>query len=209
MARRSAKSAVSSWCCADVLNCLATQALRSTAASSSPSPRGTGIYPSRDAAETGADHEGIARYLSQVDSADRQGEAVPAVKIIQLNAKIATLRQEIQRLNSLNTLMMQTKDKQISLTDSDARSMATSSRGSGTVGYNVQSAVDTRVHLIVVHEVTNVDSDRSQLSRMTERARAPRLVPRLSRLLPIAGTIAAGKSWLVNKPARQSTCRNR
>jgi TolA-binding protein len=62
----------------------------------------------------------------------------PASKITRLNEKIATLRQEIQRLNGLNTLMMQTEDKQISLTDPDARSMATSGRGSGMVGYNVK-----------------------------------------------------------------------
>ena len=68
--------------------------------------------------------------------------------------------------------MMQSEDKQISLTDPDARSMATSGRGSGMVGYNVQNAVDTKHHLIVTHEVTNVGSDRSQLSRMTEQARA-------------------------------------
>jgi hypothetical protein len=116
--------------------------------------------------------ESIARYLSQLDSADRQGEAVPEAKITRLKEKIATLRQEIQRLNGLNTLMMQTEDKQISLTDPDARSMATSGRGSGMVGYNVQSAVDTKHHLIVAHEVTNVGSDRSQLSPMSERARA-------------------------------------
>ena len=97
---------------------------------------------------------------------------MPEAKITRLNEKIATLREEIQRLNGLNTLMMQTEDKQISLTDPDARSMATSGRGSGMVGYNVQSAVDTKHHLIVTHEVTNVGSDRSQLSRMTERARA-------------------------------------
>jgi transposase len=116
--------------------------------------------------------ESIARYLSQLDSADRQGEAVPEAKITRLNEKIAALRQEIQRLNALNSEMMQTEDKQISLTDPDARSMATSGRGSGMVGYNVQSAVDTKHHLIVTHEVTNVGSDRSQLSRMSEQARA-------------------------------------
>src|SRR6202042_2226759 len=116
--------------------------------------------------------ESIAGYLSQLDSADRQGEAVPEAKITRLNEKIATLREEIQRLNGLNTLMMQTEDKQISLTDPDARSMATSGRGSGMVGYNVQSAVDTKHHLIVTHEVINVGSDRSQLSRMSEQARA-------------------------------------
>jgi len=91
--------------------------------------------------------ESIARYLSQLDSADRQGEAVPEAKITRLNEKIAALRQEIQRLNGLNTLMMQTEDKQVSLTDPDARSMATSGRGSGMVGYNVQSAVDTNLSL--------------------------------------------------------------
>jgi hypothetical protein len=74
---------------------------------------------------------------------------------------------EIQRLNGLNNLMMQAEDKQISLTDPDARSMATSGRGSGMVGYNVQSAVDTKHHLIVAHEMTNVGSD-----RMSEQARA-------------------------------------
>jgi hypothetical protein len=66
---------------------------------------------------------------------------------------------------------MQTEDKQISLTDPDGRSMATSGRGSGIVGYNVQSAVDTKHHLIVAHEVTNVGSDRGQLSHMSEQAR--------------------------------------
>jgi hypothetical protein len=115
--------------------------------------------------------ESIARYLSQLDSADRQGEAVPEAKITRLNEKIATLRQEIQRLNALNAQMMQAADKQISLTDPDARSMATSGRGSGMVGYNVQSAVDTKHHLIVSHEVTNVGSDRGQLSHMSEQAR--------------------------------------
>ena len=100
-----------------------------------------------------------------------RGRAVPEAKITRLNEKIATLRQEIQRLNALNAQMMQTEDKQISLTDPDARSMATSGRGSGIVGYNVQSAVDTKHHLIVSHEVTNVGPDRSQLSNMAEQAR--------------------------------------
>src|SRR5476651_2062813 len=116
--------------------------------------------------------ESIARYLSQLDSADRQGEAVPEAKITRLNEKIAALRHEIKRLNALNSEMMQTEDKQISLTDPDARSMATSGRGSGMVGYNVQSAVDTKHHLIVCHEVTNVGHDRSQLSHMAEQTKS-------------------------------------
>src|SRR5712672_4102040 len=114
--------------------------------------------------------ESIARYLSQLDTADRQGPTVPEAKTTRLKEKIAKLREEIERLNALNTQMMASEDKQISLTDPDARSMATSGKGSGIVGYNVQSAVDTEHHLIITHEVTNVGSDRGQLSDMTERA---------------------------------------
>src|SRR5437763_14936811 len=96
--------------------------------------------------------ESIARYLSQLDSADRQGEAVPEAKITRLNEKIATLRQEIQRLNALNTQMMQTEDKQISLTDTLDGHQRPRQRD------RRQSAVDTKHHLIVAHKVTNVGS---------------------------------------------------
>ena len=85
--------------------------------------------------------------------------------------KIAKLREEIVRLGAINTEMMKSEDKQISLTDPDARSMATSGKDTGIVGYNVQAAVDTKNHLIVAHEVTNVGTDRHQLSNMAEQAR--------------------------------------
>jgi len=114
--------------------------------------------------------ESIARYLSQLDTADRQGPTVPEAKTTRLKEKIAKLREEIERLNALNARMMASEDKQISLSDPDARSMATSGKGSGMVGYNVQSAVDTTHHLIVAHEVTNVGTDRSQLSNIAEQA---------------------------------------
>jgi hypothetical protein len=61
--------------------------------------------------------------------------------------------------------MMKSEDKQISFSDPDARSMATSGKDTGIVGYNVQIAVDTQRHLIVAHDVTNVGSDRHQLAR--------------------------------------------
>ena len=117
--------------------------------------------------------ESVARYLQQLDSADRQepSEGLTA-KTTRLQEKIEKLREEMQRLAKLNVQMLATPDQQISLTDPDARSMATSGRGSGVVGYNVQIAVDTKHHLIVTHEVTNVGTDRSQLASMARKAKA-------------------------------------
>ena len=78
----------------------------------------------------------------------------------------------MRRLERLNDEMLATPDCQVSLTDPDARSMATSGRGSGVVGYNVQTSVDTTHHLIVDHDVTTSGSDRAQLARMATRTTA-------------------------------------
>jgi hypothetical protein len=78
----------------------------------------------------------------------------------------------MRRLEGLEARMLAAPDQQISLTDPDSRSMATSGRGSGVVGYNVQVAVDTDHHLIVTHEVTNVGSDRAQLARVAKETKA-------------------------------------
>jgi transposase len=113
--------------------------------------------------------ESIDRYLGQLDTADRQEHSAGQAKRTRLEDKISTLKQQMQKLKELEVRMLQAPDKQISLTDPDARSMTT--RGSGIVGYNVQTAVDAKHHLIVAHEVTNVGSDRGQLSSMAKRAR--------------------------------------
>jgi len=117
--------------------------------------------------------ESVARYLQQLDSADRQepSEALKA-KTSRLKEKIEKLKEQMQRLEILKVTMLATPDQQISLTDPDARSMATSGRGSGVVGYNVQVAVDTAHHLIITHEVTNVGTDRSQLAKVAKEAKA-------------------------------------
>src|SRR5215217_183148 len=88
--------------------------------------------------------ESVARYLRQLDTADRHDptEAL-AARTTRLKEKIARLEQEMQRLADLEVQMLASPDQQISLTDPDARSMATSGRGSGVVGYNVQVAVET------------------------------------------------------------------
>ena len=116
--------------------------------------------------------QSVARYLSQLDTADRQepSEAL-AAKTAHLKEKLAKLSNELERLKVIEKEMLATPDQQISLTDPDSRSMATSGRGSGVVGYNVQIAVDTEHHLIVTHEVTNTGSDRSQLAKMARQAK--------------------------------------
>src|ERR1035441_3123009 len=83
------------------------------------------------------------------------------------------------KLAAYEKQMLASPDGQISLTDPDSRSMATSGRGSGVVGYNVQVAVDTVNHLIVTHEVTNTGSDRSQLANVAREAKAVLQVDKL------------------------------
>jgi transposase len=122
--------------------------------------------------------ESVARYLSQLDSADRQtaaGEAPSeelAARTTRLKEKLAKLEEEVKRLKAIEQAMLAAPDQQISFTDPDSRSMATSGRGSGMVGYNVQAAVDTTNHLIVAHEVSNVGTDKSQLANMANQAKA-------------------------------------
>ena len=111
----------------------------------------------------------INRYLSALDTADRQEPVIAQAKTERLHGKIAALKTKMQELKEIEVRLNETPDKQISLTDPDARSMMT--RGTGIVGYNVQTAVDAKHHLIVAHEVTNDGSDRSQLSPMAKLAR--------------------------------------
>ena len=115
--------------------------------------------------------DSIVRYLGQIESADRVDPGGSIDKVDRLQDKISALKAEMQRLKKLEARMLETPGQQISLTDPDARSMATSGRGSGVVGYNVQTAVDARHHLIVAHEVTNSGSDRSQLYNMASQAK--------------------------------------
>jgi len=116
--------------------------------------------------------ESVSRYLHQLESNDRQKPSLATeMKTTRLTEKIEKLRQEMQRLEKIEARMLERDGQQVSFTDPDARSMATSGRGSGTVGYNVQIAVDIEHHLIVAHEVTNVGNDTSQLASMGKRTK--------------------------------------
>jgi transposase len=111
----------------------------------------------------------IQRYLTALDTADRQEPTIAQAKTERLQDKIAALKEQMKALKDIEVQLNQTPGKQISLTDPDARSMKT--RGTGIVGYNVQTAVDTKHHLIVAHEVTNIGIDRDQLTSMAKQAR--------------------------------------
>ena len=114
----------------------------------------------------------IERYMAALETADRQDDEVKEPRIGRLTDRIAALKDQMRKLKAIETQVLAAPDEQVSLTDPDARAMATSGKGSATVGYNVQTAVDAKHHLIVAHEVTNVGNDRAQLAKMGGQAKA-------------------------------------
>lgn len=115
--------------------------------------------------------ESIHRYLVALDTADRTQPAEFEAKTQRLKGKIELLRQQMRVLDEVRDQLREQPDGQLSMTDPDARSMATTARASGIVGYNVQVAVDSEHHLVVAHEVTNRGHDRDALAPMAKVAR--------------------------------------
>lgn len=121
--------------------------------------------------------ESIQRYLTALDTADRNSSDVTEIKTARIKEKIETLKRQMVGLKHIEEQLENTT--QVSLTDPDARAMATSN-SRGLVGYNVQTAVETKHHLIVAHEVTNGVSDRRQLANMASQAKAIMEVPQIT-----------------------------
>jgi transposase len=152
--------------------------------------------------------ESIARYLGDLDRADRDPSAVTEARVEHLKHKVEMVRAQMQQLKQMGEQMKASADGQVSLTDPDARSMATSGHRTGVVGYNVQTAVDAKNHMIVAHEVTNSGSDRSQLSSMGKQTREAMGVEKLTALADrgyfkgeeILECERAGINALVSKP---------
>jgi len=113
----------------------------------------------------------IQRYLAMLDTADRQEDEVAEFRTDRLTERLEGLRRQMRDLEAMEQRVAAAPDRQVSLTDPDARAMATNGKGTGMVGYNVQAAVDTQSHMIVAHEVTNLGYDRSQLANMGRQAK--------------------------------------
>ena len=152
--------------------------------------------------------ESVARYLTELDRADRDPSLVTEARVEHLKEKLARVKEQAGTLRQIAQQLNEAPDRQVSLTDPDARSMATSGRGTGIVGYNVQTAVDTKHHLIVAHEVTNVGHDRTQLADMAQQAQDSHR-PGRSRCSRTAATSRARRSCAVTRLASCRWCRSR
>ncbi|MGI4730284.1 MAG: IS1182 family transposase, partial [Janthinobacterium lividum] len=113
----------------------------------------------------------IARYLGMLDTADRQEEATE-LRTARLMTRLGELRRQMRELEAMEQAVAASPDGQISLTDPDARAMASAGTGTGLVGYNLQAAVDTGSHIVVAHEIINLSHDRTSLANMGRQARA-------------------------------------
>jgi hypothetical protein len=122
--------------------------------------------------------ESIERCLNALGTADRKHPTNLEARTAHFQEKLGKLRQQMQYLRDIEQQLKQQPDEALSQTDPDARSMATSGRGTGMVDYNVQSAVDTQHHLIVAHEVTNVGHDRTHLQDDRTLSSANSFTPR-------------------------------
>ncbi|MDP9651525.1 transposase [Paraburkholderia caledonica] len=127
--------------------------------------------------------ESVQRYLDMIETADRISPTGFDVKTVRLYEKIALLRQRMRELEQIKHQLKNEPDGQLSLSDPDSRSMTSGGKRTGTVGYNVQTAVDTKHHLIVEHEVTNIGGDHGQLSKMALSAKNAMCRPKLKVLV--------------------------
>lgn len=113
----------------------------------------------------------IERYLGMLDTADRQEGEAAELRTTRLTERLDALRRQMRELEAMEQAVAASPDRQISLTDPDARAMASAGTGTGVVGYNLQAAVDTATHIVVAHEIINLSHDRTSLAPMGWQAR--------------------------------------
>jgi transposase len=113
----------------------------------------------------------ITRYLEMLDTADRQEGDAAELRTARLTTRLGELHRQMRDLEAMERAVAASPDRQISLTDPDARAMASAGTGTGVVGYNLQAAVDAGSHIVVAHEVINLSHDRTSLAKMGQQAR--------------------------------------
>ncbi len=111
----------------------------------------------------------IQQYLEDLEAADIRSPKQSTSHQVRLTERISMFQAQMKSLETIESALQASPDKQLSQTDPDARSMQ--HRGGGIVGYNIQAAVDSQHHLIVAHEVTSVGHDRTQLANMSKQAK--------------------------------------
>ena len=181
----------------------------STAASSRPSThRDSNFTPGKLAAPHRADREpaSSAIWLAR-RGRPAGGVAVAQDKAARLSEKDrGDARQGARAARTRRRGCEAAPDGQISLTDPDARAMATNMRGASVVGYNVQTAVETEHHLIVAHEVTNVVIDRALLAPMAAKARGSDRARTRSTCWPTAAISGASRFARAKRWGQRPTC---
>jgi len=114
------------------------------------------------------DHK-VERYLDEMERADQQEKPAQRMTAAELKDKIEQLQERKGKYEELLEELKHSGEKQISLTDPDSRAMALTRKGE--VSYNVQTAVDSKYHLIVAQDVTNEGLDNHQLFSMAQGAK--------------------------------------
>ena len=113
--------------------------------------------------------ERLERYLQSLDEADREEGPAEELTAAELQGKIKRLHERRERYEGYLAEMARKGERQLSLTDPDSRAMPKSPKA--PVAYNVQTAVDSKHHLIVAQDVTNEVVDRNLLSTTAQEAK--------------------------------------
>lgn len=111
----------------------------------------------------------ITDYLEELDENDAAEPTERKVTTEEIKKRIEQLKQKQLKYEQYKEMIKETGETQISLTDSEARSMVNNQKVE--VCYNVQTTVEEKNKLILDYEVTNDTRDQGHLSVMGNRAK--------------------------------------
>lgn len=112
--------------------------------------------------------ERIAAYLTALQQEDERDSEARARSAAELQAQVAALQEQQLVYEGLQAKLAESGEKQISLTDAEARLMK--GRQGQHVSYNVQIAVDSKHKLVAAYAVTNEGNDVNCLAEVAQGA---------------------------------------